>query len=60
MEPAQFRTEITLGKDEVLDLVADADMIVSDAEALGAVEIALAGEGIKRRLLGRLMGVEEE
>ena len=60
MEPAQFRTEITLGKDEVLDLVADADMIVSDAEALGAVEMALAAEGIKRRLLGRLMGVEEE
>ncbi len=44
----------------MLDLVADADTIVSDAEALGAVEIALAAEGIKRRLLGRLMGVEEE
>ena len=60
MEPAQFRPEITLDKDEVLDLVADADGIVSDAEALGAVEVALAAEGIKRRLLGRLMGVEEE
>ncbi len=60
MEPAQFRPEITLNKDEVLDLVADADTIVSDAKALGAVEIALAAEGIKRRLLGRLMGVEEE
>ena len=60
MEPAQFRPEITLGKNEVLDLVADADGIVSDAEALGAVVIALAAEGIKRRLLGRLMGVEEE
>ena len=60
MEPAQFRPEITLTKDEVLDLVAEADTVVADAEAIGAVEIALAAEGIKRRLLGRLMGVEEE
>ena len=60
MEPVSFLPEITLTKDEVLDLVAEADNVVADAETIGAVEIALAAEGIKRRLLGRLMGVEEE
>ena len=60
MDPVHFLPEITLTKDEVLDLVSDADAIVNRAEELGAPEIAVAGEGIRRLLLGRLMGVEEE
>ena len=60
MDPVHFLPEITLTKDEVLDLVADADTIVNRAEELGALEIAVAGEGIRRLLLGRLMGVEGE
>lgn len=60
MDPVSFLPEITLTKHEVLDLVADADAIVSRAEELGAMEIAVAADGIRRLLLGRLMGVEEE
>ena len=60
MDPVHFLQEITLTKDEVLDLVADADAIVNRAEELGALEIAVGGEGIRRLLLGRLMGVEGE
>ncbi len=59
MDPVSFLPEITLAKHEVLDLVADADAIVSRTEAVGAMEIAVVADGIRRLLLGRLMGAEE-
>ena len=53
-----FRPGITLDKDEVLDVVASCDEIMEQGDELGAVEIVFAAEGIKRLLLGRLMGGE--
>ncbi len=55
-EPVHFLPEITLSKSDVLDVAAECDVIVDEAEALGAMGIAVAAEGIKRLLLGRLMG----
>lgn len=54
-----FLPEVTLSKDEVLDVVTSCDEIMEQAEALGVVEAAFAAEGIKRLLLGRLMGLDE-
>ena len=53
-----FRPGITLDKDEVLDVVASCDEIMEQADAAGALEIVFAAEGIKRVLLGRLMGLD--
>lgn len=53
-----FRPEITITKDEALDVVASCDEIMEQAEAAGALEIVFAAEGIKRLLLGRLMGAD--
>lgn len=51
-----FLSEITLTKDEVLDVVTGCDEMMEQAEASGALEIVFAAEGIKRLVLGRLMG----
>ena len=59
-EPVHFLPEITLSKSVVLDVAAECDVIVDEAETLGAVGIAVAAEGIKRLVLGRLMGVTGE
>jgi hypothetical protein len=55
-EPVQFPDEITLSKGEVLDVVARCDEVVELAEDAGQVEIGFAVEGVRRFLLGRLMG----
>jgi len=55
-ELVHFLPEITLKKAEVLDVVTSCDEILEQADGLGAVEIAFGAEGIKRLLLGRLMG----
>lgn len=54
-----FLAEISLTKDEVLDLVTGCDEIMEQVGASGALETAFAAEGIKRLLLGRLMGLDE-
>ena len=54
-----FLPEITLTTDEVLDLVTSCDEIMEQAGAFGALETAFAAEGMKRLLLGRLMGLDE-
>ena len=55
-EPVEFRAEITLTKDEVLDVVGRCHEVLSLAEESGQVEISFAVEGVRRLLLGRLMG----
>ncbi len=55
-EPVEFASEITLSKDEVLDLVARCEEVVGMAERTGGVEIGFAVEGVRRFLLGRLLG----
>ncbi len=55
-EPVEFASEITLTKDEVLDVVARCEEVVGMAEQTAAVEIGFAVEGVRRFLLGRLMG----
>ena len=55
-EPAEFGDQIALTRSEVFDVVALCDEIVTRAEALGEVEIALAVDSVRRLLLGRLMG----
>lgn len=44
MEPVQFRAEITLAKDKVLDVVACCDDVVAWAEQAGEVEVAFTVE----------------
>jgi hypothetical protein len=44
------------GKAEVLDYVAQCEEAVELAEAAGQAEIAFQVEGVRRVLLGRLMG----
>lgn len=55
-EPVEFRGEITLTKDEVLDVVARCHDVLTLADESGQFEISFAVEGIRRFLLGRLMG----
>ncbi len=56
VEPVGFGVEIMLGKAEVLDHVAQCEEAVELAEAAGQAEIAFQIEGVRRVLLGRLMG----
>ena len=55
-EWAGFRNEITLSRDEVLDVVASCDEVVGHAEAIGEVGVAFAVDAVRKFLLGRLMG----
>jgi hypothetical protein len=55
-ERVEFREEITLQRDEVLDAVARCDEVVGRAEAVGELGMAFAVESVRRLLLGRLMG----
>lgn len=55
-EPVEFRGEIVLSKDEVLDVVVRCEEVVALAEEAGQVEIGFAVEGLRRFLLGRLVG----
>ena len=55
-ERAQFRDEITLSRDEVLDVVARCEEVVIYAEGIGEVSVALSIESVRRFLLGRLHG----
>ena len=55
VDPVEFRPEITLSKDEALDLVAGCDEVVAFAEAAGALELAFTVEGMRRLVLGRLL-----
>ena len=55
-ERADFRNEITLSRDEVLDVVASCDEVVVHAEAIGEVGVAFAVDAVRKLLLGRLMG----
>lgn len=55
-ERVQFESEITLTKTDVLDLVARCEEAVERAESVGEAELAFRIEGLRRFLLGRLMG----
>lgn len=55
-EPVEFGAEITLGRAEVFDVVARCEEGVELAEAAGQSEIAFLIDGMRRLLLGRLMG----
>lgn len=57
-EPVEFATEITVRKTEVFDIVARCEEAIERAEIAGETELAFGIEGIRRFLLGRLMGVE--
>ena len=52
----EFQPEITFSKDEALDLVAGCDEVLSFAEASGELELAFTVEGMRRLVLGRLLG----
>jgi hypothetical protein len=54
-DPVAFRPEITLSKDEALDLVAGCDEVVAFAEAAVELELAFTVEGMRRLVLGRLL-----
>ena len=56
VDPVEFRPEITLSKDEALDLVAGCDEVAAFAEAAGQLELAFTVEGMRRLVLGRLLG----
>jgi hypothetical protein len=55
-ERPEFRDEVRLSKDDVFDIVARCDEIVSHAEAIGEMSIAFAADSVGQLLLGRLMG----
>ena len=55
-ERADFRSEITLSRAEVFDVVARCDEVVTYAEAAGELGIAFAADSVRKLLLGRLMG----
>ena len=55
-ERPEFRTEITLSRDEVLDVLASCDEVVGHAEAAGELSIAFAVDAVRKFLPGRLMG----
>jgi hypothetical protein len=56
VEPVEFPSEITLTKHQALDLVAACDELMDFAEAGGHVEVAFTVEGMRRLVLGRLLG----
>jgi hypothetical protein len=56
MEPVELGPEITLEKAEVFDVVARCEEAVDLAEKLDLPEMAFLIEGVRRFLLGRLMG----
>lgn len=55
-ERPEFRNEITLSRDEVFDIVARCDEVVTYAEAAGELGTAFAADSVRKLLLGRLMG----
>jgi len=55
-ETPAFADEITLGRDEVFDVVARCDEVAGHAAAIGDLGIAFSVDSIRRFLLGRLMG----
>lgn len=55
-EPVEFVVEITLDRGEVFDVVARCEEVVELAEAGAQPEIAFMVEGVRRFLLGRLIG----
>ncbi len=55
-EPVLFEAEITLTKHDALDVVARCEEAVERAEFAGEPELAFVIEGLRRFLLGRLMG----
>ena len=55
-ERAELRDEITLSRDEALDVVARCEEVVIYAEQVGEMSVAAAVESVRRFLLGRLQG----
>jgi hypothetical protein len=55
-EPVEFGIEVTLDRGEVFDVVARCEEVVELAEAASQPEIAFLVEGVRRFLLGRLIG----
>ena len=55
-ERAEFRDEITLSRDEVLDVVARCEEVAIYAEGIGEVSVAVSVDSVRRFLLGRLQG----
>ena len=55
-EPVQFEVEITLTKYDVFDLVARCEEAMEGAETVGEAELAFLLEGVRRFLLGRVIG----
>ncbi len=55
-DPVRFPDEITLTKDEALDLVAACDELLDFAEGVGELGVAFTVEGMRRLLLARLLG----
>ena len=53
---AEFRTQITLSREEIFDVVASCDEVVGHAEDVGEMSIAFTVDATRRLLLGRLMG----
>lgn len=55
-EPVRFEAEVTLTKHDVFDVVARCEAAMERAEATGEAELAFLIEGLRRFLLGRLIG----
>lgn len=55
-ERVGFRDEITLSRDEVLDVVARSEEVAIYAEGVGEVSVAVSIDSVRRFLLGRLQG----
>lgn len=58
-EPVEFGAQITLERRMVFDLVARCEEAVELAEAADEPELAFLIEGLRRFLLGRLMGMPD-
>lgn len=56
-EPVEFEAQITLGRSVVFDVVARCEEAVELAEAADEPELAFLIEGLRRFLLGRVMGI---
>ncbi|MDQ6727086.1 MAG: hypothetical protein M3066_13095 [Actinomycetota bacterium] len=54
--PVEFGVEITLDRGEVRGVVARCEEVVELAEAAAQPEIAFLVEGVRRFLVGRLIG----
>ncbi len=55
-ERAELRAEISLSREEVLDVVARCEEVVIYAEGIGEVSVAASVESVRCFLLGRLQG----